>query len=293
MTCNRCGAAIEAGEEFCGKCGAPVKRSQPDREAIRVRAQGGGRHAAPRRGPVMPEIDLSQPQDQEKLFCLAAGVLGLLQILYLLIKTLFVSFGTESYAVSVYTAVKESSGFLAVLLLLSCVAVLAGIAVPIIREGRPRILLTVGLSALMLVLYVIAVFAVRSSYARELLGVKPKLGFFGWMFLLNCLLIPALTWLAGGEPAPIPAAAAAPAAAAQPKRPVSTPHPLLERQAAPRRGVNGPAKPASVGRQVTPPDAETIAALRRMAQMHKEGLVSDEEFARIKAECAARGWIRE
>jgi hypothetical protein len=44
---------------------------------------------------------------------------------------------------------------------------------------------------------------------------------------------------------------------------------------------------------VTVPDAETIAALRRMAQMHQQGLVSDEEFARIKAECVARGWIRE
>ena len=83
------------------------------------------------------------------------------------------------------------------------------------------------------------------------------------------------------------------------QRPAPAPAPAARRTAQPAQtgakgiGVNTPIRRAVPGKNVTPPDADTIAALRRMVEMHKQGLVSDEEFARIKAECVARGWIRE
>ena len=314
MTCKNCGAEIPAGTRFCNECGAPVNR-QPSREEIRARVQGGGRHAAapsaPRRGEDQagPLPEKLGPQ-HIPLLCLVAGLLGILQIVYLLVRTVFVTLGTGQsnlsvVSYSIYGALRQSEAtFLGVLLLLLALALLASFAVPMILWGRPRALVTAGLSVLLLILFLIAVATVKSSFAENFMGVKPKLGFWGYMFLLNCLLIPGLVFLGGQladlEPEPEPAAERAPArapaararASAGGRGPVS--RPVSPMQKAPRRpGVNGPVRPASPARNVTPPDAKTIAALRRMAQMHKEGLVSDEEFARIKAECVARGWIRE
>ena len=308
MICKKCGAEIPEGGRFCDECGAPVS-SRPSREEVRARVQGGGRHAAPagpsvteRAGELAGSLQEKLGPQHTPLLCLVAGLLGILQIVYLLVHTLFVTHGTGQDNLSVvpysmYGALKQSgSTFLGVLLLLVALAVLASFAVPMILSSRPRALLTVGLSALLLILYIIAIAAVKSSFAEQFMGVKPKLGFWGYLFILNCLLIPALVFLGAqvedAEPEPAPAQTpertAAPAGRSQSSRPAAP------AQRAPRRpGVNGPVRPASPARSVAPPDAKTIAALRRMAQMHKEGLVSDEEFDRIKAECVARGWIHE
>ena len=305
MTCKNCGNSLAPGARFCNVCGAPATQ-QPTREEVRARIRGGAQHAAPRAsfsgGTELVSAAQSKLGPQHTpLLCLAAVLLGVLQIIYLLLKTVYVTLGVgqdnlDVASYSFYGALKtgESTG-LGVFLVLVTLALLASIAVPMILDGRPRPLITAGVSLLLMILYVVAIFKLKSFFGENFLGAKPKLGFWGWMYLLNCLLIPALTFLGGQvadavpeAPPAAPAGRAAPAAVRSGARPVS---PL---QKAPSRpGPNGPVRPAAPGRNVTPPDAETIAALRRMAQMHKEGLVSDEEFARIKAECVARGWIRE
>ena len=192
---------------------------------------------------------------------------------------------------SLYGALRQqgSTGF-GVALVLLCLVALGSIAVPMILSGRPRSMITAGLSLLLLVFYIIALIKVRGAFSEDFLGAKPKLGFYGWLFMLNCLLIPALVYLAAQVEDIVPAPARSPAPA---------PAPAERRTAQPAQtgakkiGVNTPVRRAAPGKNVTPPDAETIAALRRMVEMHKQGLVSDEEFARIKAECVARGWIRE
>ena len=310
MTCSNCGARISDNSAFCGKCGAPVTRSQPgpaaparpSREEIRARVQGGGQQTAPARGRA-PAAGASGPMalDKSKLFCLIAALLGLLQIVYLFLNTFFFNFDlggelSASQGFSVFAALKEgNAGFMGVLLLLLCLGVLASIAVPILLRRRQMPVVTAIAAGLTLLLYVISVVAIKKYSSSNALGMKPSLGFFGWMFMLNCVAIAVLVYLAGrGEPAPAPARAAAPRQpAARRSAPMPAPRAAAGKQAPLRRGVNGPARQSAPGRHVTPPDAETIAALRRMAEMHKQGLVSDEEFARIKAECVARGWIRE
>ena len=301
MTCKNCGAPLEEGARVCGSCGAPVVR-QPSREEIRARVQGGGRHAAPAHAAPARAMgggeyaSATLGAQHTPLLCLVAGLLGILQIAYLFVNTLFVTiasgqtdFGVMRY--SFYGALRQmgSTGF-GVILVLLCLVLLGSIAVPMILSGRPRSLVTAGLSVLLLLLYVIALFKIRGAFSENFLGAKPKLGFYGWLVILNCFLIPALVYLAGQvediEPAPAQRPAPAPASAARrTAQPAET--------GSMRIGVNTPIRRAAPAKNVTPPDAETIAALRRMAQMHKQGLVSDEEFARIKAECVARGWIRE
>ena len=293
MTCRNCGANLEAGSRFCNSCGAAVSR-QPSREEVRARVQGSGRYAAPQAGrsgaPAAPQATLGA--QHVPLLCLVVGLLAILQLVFLFINTLFVTLaaGQTDYGVvpySMYGALRQvGSGWLGVLLLLLCLVLLGSIAIPMILWGRPRAIVTIGLSVLLLILFLVAFGRVSASFSENYLGAKPKLGFYGWMFLLNCLLIPGLAFLAGQmedvDPAPAPA------------RSAPAPAPRAAAQTAPRRPTaNSPVRPAAPARNVTPPDAETIAALRRMAQMHKEGLVSDEEFARIKAECVARGWIRQ
>ncbi len=290
MTCSNCGSTLAKGVRFCNSCGAPVS-TQPSREAVRARAQGGAHSAAAAPGGSLQDTLGAQ---HTPLLCLVAGLLGILQIVFLFVNTLFVTiasgqtdFGVMRY--SLYGALRQigSTGF-GVALVLLCLVVLGSIAVPMILSGSPRSLITAAVSALLLLFYIIALFKVRGAFSEDFLGAKPKLGFYGWLFLLNCFLIPALTFLAGQVedvlPAPAPASAPGPAArkTAPPQQPSGG-----------RIGVNTPVRRAAPAKNVTPPDAETIAALRRMAQMHKQGLVSDEEFARIKAECVARGWIRE
>ena len=292
MICRYCGATLDTGERFCQSCGRPTT-VQPSREEIRARVQGGGRHAAPaqrqvrRQTAAVDNSDKLGPQHTPML-CMVAGLLGVLQIVYLLVKSVYVTLGNgqEGMSVSSYSLTaalkQESSGVLAVLLVVLAVVLLGSIALPMILSGRPRPLITAGLSLLLLVLLIAATVSVKSAFSANYMGAKPRLGLAGWLLYINCVLIPAIVFLAGQmsslepeeEPAPAPA----------PRRSVQAPQ-----QQAQKRSL----RPAAPAKNVTPPDAETIAALRRMAQMHKQGLVSDEEFARIKAECVARGWIRE
>ena len=240
---------------------------------------------------------MPQGLDKSRLFVLAAALLSLLQIVYLFVKSVFISisYGGESISdgASMFSVLKEGNAtFLAVLLLLLCLALVASIAVPVLLRRGQKPIVTIAVAALTLLLFIISDVAVNKFFDTYNLGVKPHLGLAGWLFILNCLLIPALIFLAGRGEAPTPARAAA---ARQPaaRRPAPAARPAVQRQAPPRRGVNGFSRPSAPAQHVTVPDAETIAALRRMAQMHQQGLVSDEEFARIKAECVARGWIRE
>ena len=300
MTCKNCGAPLEEGSRFCKRCGAAVVR-QPSREEIRARVQGGGRHAAPAASPVRASgggeyAPATLGAQHTPLLCLVAGLLGILQIVYLFVNTLFVTiasgqtdFGVMRY--SLYGALRQqgSTGF-GVALVLLCLVALGSIAVPMILSGRPRSMITAGLSLLLLVFYIIALIKVRGAFSEDFLGAKPKLGFYGWLFMLNCLLIPALVYLAAQVEDIVPAPARSPASAPAPEE-RRTAQPA--QTGAKKIGVNTPVRRAAPGKNVTPPDAETIAALRRMVEMHKQGLVSDEEFARIKAECVARGWIRE
>ena len=292
MICKYCGATLDTGERFCQSCGRPTT-AQPSREEIRARVRGGGRHAAqterpaPRRAAPVDNSDKLGPQNTP-LLCMVAGLLGVLQIVYLLVKSVYVTLGNgqEGLSVSSYSLVaalrQESSSFLAAALVVLALVLLGSIALPMILSGRPRPLITAGVSILMLVLLILATSSVKSAFSANYMGAKPRLGLAGWLLYINCVLIPAVVFLAGQmsslepeeEPAPAPAA----------RRSVQLPQ-----QPAPKRSL----RPAAPAKNVTPPDAETIAALRRMAQMHKQGLVSDEEFARIKAECVARGWIRE
>ena len=297
MTCRNCGANVEAGSRFCNSCGAAVSR-QPSREEVRARVQGSGRYAAPQAGrsgaPAAPQATLGA--QHVPLLCLVAGLLAILQLVFLFINTLFVTLaaGQTDYGVvpySMYGALRQvGSGWLGVLLLLLCLVLLGSIAIPMILWGRPRAIVTIGLSVLLLILFLVAFGRISASFSENYLGAKPKLGFYGWLFMLNCLLIPALVYLAAQVEDIVPAPARSPAPA---------PAPAERRTAQPAQtgakkiGVNTPVRRAAPGKNVTPPDAETIAALRRMVEMHKQGLVSDEEFARIKAECVARGWIRE
>ena len=302
MICKNCGARIADNAGFCGKCGAKTASGQPSREEIRARVQGGGRQAATTRtaaparraapaGGAMP-LGL----DKSRLFVLAAALLSLLQIVYLFVKSVFItiSYGGESVSdgASMFSVLKEGNAtFLAVLLLLLCLALVASIAVPVLLRRGQKPIVTIVIAALTLLLFIISDVAINKFFDTYNLGVKPHLGLAGWLFILNCLAIPALIFLAGRGEEPVPARAAARQPAA--RRPAPAARPAVQRQAPPRRGVNGFSRPSAPAQHVSPPDAETIAALRRMAEMHRQGLVSDEEFARIKAECVARGWIRE
>ena len=224
MTCKNCGAPLDEGTRSCSRCGAAVLR-QPSREEIRARVQGGGRHAAPPSTPARASgsgtayAPATLGAQHTPLLCLVAGLLGILQIVYLFVNTLFVTiasgqtdFGVMRY--SLYGALRQQgSTGLGVVLVLLCLVGLGSIAVPMILSGRPRSMITAGVSLLLLVFYVIALIKVRGAFSENFLGAKPKLGFYGWLFLLNCFLIPALVYLAAQVEDIMPAPARSPAPA--------------------------------------------------------------------------------
>ena len=293
MNCTNCGAPIQASERFCTKCGAPNTARQPSREEIRARVQGGGRHAAaPAAGRRAAPVPGAPAGGAATLFCLIACVLSLLQVLYLFLNSIIISFMGESEGGSLFTVLRAADrGFLAAFMILLNLVLLLSIVLPMILRGRPMPLITAAVSAVSLLLFIICFVAIRKYVSDAFFGIKPRLGLVGWLYILNGVAIPVLVFLAGRNAGPAPVMAAAPARAPAPRQVSSRPQSPL-RQPPMRRGVNGPVRPAAPAQNVTPPDTETIAALRRMAQMHQQGLVSDEEFARIKAECVARGWIR-
>lgn len=289
MNCRSCGAPLSPGARFCNRCGAAAG-GRPSRDEVRARL-GGGRHAAPSHGTA-PARHAAPGRDRggnaasgrAGLFLAAAGILWLLQLVYLFVRALFINmnygdFNLGNASFSVYAALKEGgSTLLGLLLVLFCLAGLMSLILPKRLLGRRMPVLPGLLALLTLVLYVIALVSIGKAFDKTYLGVKPTMGLFVWLFLLNCVLIAGLSFMAAREeelsPAPTP------------RRHAARPAPVRSAPAAQRA-------PAAAQRNVTPPDAETIAALRRMAEMHRQGLVSDAEFARIKAECVARGWIRE
>ncbi len=287
MNCRVCGASLSPGARVCPRCGMAVG-SRPTGEEVRARIQGGGRHAAPSRRNLRARHGApgTGAAAERNLPLLAAGFLWLIQVVLVFVRSFSVNmnygdFNLGSASFSVYAALKEGGGtVIGVLLFLLCLGGLASVVLPGLLTGRRIPVLSLALAVLTLVFFLVAVSRINSAFDKAYFGVKPHMGAAGWVFLLNCALIAVLSWLAG-RLEPIPAAAPRPA----PSRP------------APVRTETDRRAPASVRpathRNVTPPDAETIAALRRMAEMHRQGLVSDEEFARIKAECVARGWIRE
>ena len=160
MICKNCGARIANNAGFCGKCGAKAAPAQPSREEIRARVQGGGRQAAPVRsaaparraapsGGAMP-----QSLDKSRLFVLAAALLSLLQIVYLFVKSVFISisYGGESISdgASMFSVLKEGNAtFLAVLLLLLCLALVASIAVPVLLRRGQKPIVTIVIAGLL------------------------------------------------------------------------------------------------------------------------------------------------
>lgn len=259
---------------------------RPTGEEVRARIQGGGRHAAPSRRSALARHGApgKAPSGDGRLPMTVAGLLWLAQLVLLFVRTLSINmnygdFNLGSVDYSVCGALKAGeSTVIAVLLVLLCLGGFACVVVPKVLSGRRIPVLSLAMAVLTLVLFLVALSRINSAFDKAYFGVKPHMGAGGWVFILNCALIAALSWLAGRlEPIPAPA----PVRAA----PVRT-------EPAARRTATASVRPAA-HRNVTPPDAETIAALRRMAEMHRQGLVSDAEFARIKAECVARGWIRE
>lgn len=286
MKCSSCGAQLGAGERFCSKCGAAATRSQPSREEVRARMQGSGRHAAPARhaAPVRSAAPLG---DGDILLLVRAG-LGLLTVLFLFLKGAVLLSDTP-----VKYSLFSGSPFLGVLILLAALAGTACVLLPLLGLDHPLARKAeLPLAGGTLLLGILALIAAVNHYTvrDEIFGTKEVLaqasvGFVGVLFLLLCAASAVLAALPRlGAAVPSGQRAAAPR-----RTPARRTAPT--RQAAPvRRSVSGQAQPAR--QTVTPPDAETIAALRRMAQMHQQGLISDEEFARVKAECVARGWIR-
>ena len=296
MNCRSCGAPLSPGARFCDRCGAAVG-GRPSRDEIRARL-GGGRHAAPSRGAAAARHAApgrnrggNDVPGRAGLFLTAAGILWLLQLVYLNVRTLFINMSYGDFTLgnasfSVLGALKEGgSTAVGVLLVLVCLAGLLSLILPKLLLGRRLPVLTGLMAGLSMALLIFALVKIRSAFDKTYFGVEPTMGLFVWLLLLNCLLIGALAFLAvrEGEPDPAPVA---------PRRPASTRTAPVRSGSAPQRAP-APARPSASQRNVAPPDAETVAALRRMAEMHRQGLVSDAEFARIKAECVARGWIRE
>ena len=294
MICNNCGATIRSGSGFCETCGAALSR--PSREQIRARIQGGPGGAARR----------PAPEGESSLALSAAGVvLALLQILFLLLKGAVKAPDYFTGEMVGYSLFDGSTGLCVLILLLSlCGGAIA--ALPLLgieQPGVQKAAAPVALLNFILAIVALSVDVKRHTLTDTILGTgevisQAKTGFLGVLFLILCfasLVVAVLVLLGAARPAarpvsrapaaPAPRRTAVPAAAAPRRAPVRTaaPHPGNLR-------TGSAARPQL--RSVTPPDAETIAALRRMAQMHDQGLISDQEFARIKAECVARGWIR-
>ena len=300
MKCYNCGAELGANSRFCEACGATLTR--PSREAIRARVQGGSGSKMPAQiGGTLSAIGDGIPGGLPMLLCGGAALLWILQIVYLAVDTVTASMGDKSLGLeisesrSVLWVLKEGdAGFLGTLLIILCVAGLAATLVPVLLQGRPKAGLVIGITVVTLLIYIIVIASIADSVNSTVYGTKMTLGFAGIMFFVNCVLIPALVIAAKRNTAVPQKSAASPRRTAAPARPAQqVRRPAPARSAVPHPGnlrTGSAARPQN--RAVTPPDAETIAALRRMAQMHDQGLVSDEEFERIKAECVARGWIR-
>lgn len=270
MICTKCGARLAPGARSCERCGAA--NEQPSREAIRARVQGGGRSAA---SGAAPGADVGS-------YALVGLGISLLQILLLFLKgaVKVPDVWTEQVErISLFRA----SPWLALLLLLLCLLSLGWAVLPLLGMELPRRRTAAILLALATLLVGIAALTagVRANTVRdpffgsnEIIS-KASIGAAGVLFLLLSAASALTAWLSGRT-----------ASRPQSRRSVTAPR-------------HSPPAPAEKARQesprprVTPPDAETIAALRKMAQMYRQGLISEEEFARIKAECVARGWIRE
>ncbi len=294
MICKRCGASLPAGSRVCGACGASLA---PSREEIRARVQGA------RPGPAAARTPL--PAVNDAVLSLVGVALSLVLILLLFIHgavTAPNAFTNEKMSFSLF----DGSTILCALFLLFALGCGVCELLPLLGNENPLTRkAALPLAVLELILGIAAVVedvkghtVVDTVFGTGAELSKASLGFAGVLFLILCVaaLVVALLFALGGGAAPAPARRAAPVrkpASAAPSR-AQTRSSAARRTSAPHPGsirTGSAARPQARG--VTPPDAETIAALRRMAQMHKEGLVSDAEFARIKAECVARGWIRE
>ena len=325
MICRNCGAQIPAGARACPRCGRSGAR--PSREEVLARARGEDRGA-----PVAARGGVAGP-DASAVRSGLGILLLLLSAVLLFVPggaTAPDVWTGETQRYALFGSAPLAGVLMLALCLVACVC--AALPLLDMDTGRSRQIGKL-LAALALPLgAVCCIAAVRSRTLSDTMFstggilVQGSLGLVGILFLVLCALA-ALTALLPGAPAtprpahrptyaprtsghsaeatrrPTGAAYAARSSARSDLRQSPRPaapaeqHPE-ERPAAPR-AEKKPAMPSlrrtppQDRRDVTPPDAETIAALRRMAQMHDQGLVSDAEFARIKAECVARGWIRE
>lgn len=321
MICRNCGAQIPAGARACPRCGRSGAR--PSREEVLARARGDDRGApgAARGSVAGPDAGAVRSGLGILLWLLCAALLFVPGG-----ATAPDVWTGETQRYALFGSAPLAGVPMLALCLVACVCA----ALPLLDmdTGRSR---QIGKLLAALALPLGAVCCIAAVRARTLsdtmfstggILVRGSLGLVGILFLVLCALA-ALTGLLPGAPAtPRPAYTprASRRSAEPPRRSTDAAYAARSsaradlrqsaRQAAPaeQRPAERPAapraekKPAMPSlrrtppqdrRGVTPPDAETIAALRRMAQMHDQGLVSDEEFARIKAECVARGWIRE
>ena len=276
MTCKKCGAQLPPDSSVCSRCG--TVNEQPSREAVRARVQGGGRRTAPK--------SAATAADGEFFPLLGLG-LGLLQILLLFVKGAVTAPDMWTAEVVKYSLFK-CSPVLGLILLLLCVLGMGCAVLPLLGQELSRgkaaaVLLPLAALLLGIITLIVGVnaYTVKDPFfgSGEIVS-KASVGAVGVLFLMLCACSAlAASCSAGGKQFLIQRPAASHARG--PQRPVTS------------REVRQRPQEQSPRQQVTPPDAETIAALRKMAQMHREGLISDEEFDRIKAECVARGWIRQ
>ena len=287
INCKRCGAVLPPNASFCPRCGTVAARpsGQAVRERIRsvqepvpVRAPVSYARKYPNRASTPRPEDKVPVQDAIRV-CFGGLFLWALQLLFLFVKSIFLGVGSYGVHYSLYGFTREyGMRFMGILLLFLCLLGFVSLLIPLF-VGRERS--RFQLAAVPAGFAVLLCAATFWGIYRAGNSPRPQIGFPAWLFLLNGILILTVTFRAG-QPTP----AVKPAVQPREEEPLSETPPLPEER--PLRIKPTPPRPTP-----SVPDEETIASLRRIALMHKQGLISDEEFARVKAECVARGWIRE
>ena len=117
MFCNKCGGGITPDDDFCVKCGTPVKRTGPEGEATPVPAKPPQAPApppptAPATPGITPAVAPTPVKTPRKTqMAVALGIVGLLVVVAVVLILVLVVFkggaGPEEVAREFYQAVEE------------------------------------------------------------------------------------------------------------------------------------------------------------------------------------------